>query len=167
MSSYITNMFIYFHNYFKPSANIYCIDENPNLSNLPNGIKNASFIIDRFLTPEIRVGIINKKYELLDNKFKKIKDTYQGLMYNNEYYNLYQIKNEDKKIIYNFRGLNNTDNLTLEISAKNPSIHYSLYNYNYLYDSGYIDKNIINTFKIISVNSDEIDMLSDLFKKSE
>jgi hypothetical protein len=165
MSSYITNIFIQFQNYFRTQpSKIYCIDGNVEL---PRGNKNTSFIIDRYLTPDIRIGICNKNCELLDNEFKKIKNTYQGLMYNNQYYNLYQIKNEDKKIIYNFRGLNNTDNLTLEISAKNPSIHYSLYNYNYLFDSGYIDKNIINTFKIISVNSDEIDMLKDFFKKSE
>lgn len=73
---------------------------------------------------------MNKGSTLVDSEYNHLKYTNQGICYNNQYYNLIQVKNEDTKLIYNFRGLYPTDNITLELTLKNSDIYFTLYNYN-------------------------------------
>lgn len=143
-------------------------NESTNLLNteLPRGISGARFVIDRVLTENIKVGILNKGSTILDEYFIPVKYTNQGLQYKNEYYNLIQYNIEPEKLTYDFKGLNSVDRITLELSRISPDIQISLHNYNTIFEKGFINNNIRKTYKTINLESNDIDKIFDLLKSS-
>ena len=171
MSSYITNMFNNFRGYFKTDHT----DSNEKTElikeELPHGINNARFTIERILSENIKIGIMNKGSTIMNDEFMPVKYTNQGLQYKDQYYSLTQAyysltQDKGQKLSYNFRGLCSTDNITLELILKSPDIYYSLHNYNNTFESGYINNMIIKTHKTISLESKEFDWISELFNKN-
>jgi hypothetical protein len=158
-------MFSLFSKLFTKTENKYNHNEKTELINeeLPRGISNARFVIDRVLTENIKVGILNKGSIILDEYFIPVKYTNQGLQYKNEYYNLIQYKLEPTKLIYDFKGLNSMDRITLELTLISPDIQISLHNYNTIFEKGFINNNIRKTYKTIKMESNDIDKIYELF----
>lgn len=169
MATYLINMFKNVRNNVQTYFNSTNLNENENTElikdELPKGITNARFVIERVLSENIKVGIMNKGANLIDEEFIPIKHTSQGLQYKDQYYHLIQFKDEGSKLSYDFRGLFSTDRVTLELILKSPDIYYSLHNYNTTFESGYIDNMIRKTHKTIKLESKEIDHISELFNK--
>lgn len=169
MASYLMNMFNNarnnIKNYFQSNDSI-SNEKNVIQDELPKGITYANFIHERVITDDIKIGVLNKGSTLVDSEYNHLKYTNQGICYKNQYYNLIQAKNEDTKLIYNFRGLYPTDNITLELTLKNSDIYCSLYNYNSSFETGYINNIIRKTYKTINFDSKEIDWIFELFNKN-
>lgn len=130
------------------------IDDNNN---------NYRFIIERNITDNITIGCMNIYNNLINDDFIPVKNTTQGIKYNNNYYYLLQFYKINDKLVYKFTTLKYQNELNLEIYKYNDIFMYKLYHNNKCVENNYIDNVIVKNYKKISVNSKELDSIFDYF----
>jgi len=130
---------------------------------IKNKQNNYRFIIERNITDNITIGCLNIYNNFINDDFIPIKNTSQGIKYNDNYYYLLQFYKINNKLIYKFTTPKYQNQINLEIYKYNDAFMYKIYDDNKCVENNYIDNIIVKNYKKISINTKELDTIYDYF----